>query len=48
MSDAILIAGLPGCGKSRWIASQQMHTDIRLIEWQWTQPFLAIRRCGGW
>ncbi len=32
MSD-ILIAGLPGCGKSRWIAAQP--DPMRFIEWRW-------------
>ncbi|HIQ40251.1 MAG TPA: hypothetical protein EYH46_03650 [Sulfurivirga caldicuralii] len=35
MSD-ILIAGLPGCGKSRWIAAQP--DAERFQEWQWGDP----------
>ncbi len=38
MSD-ILIAGLPGCGKSRWIAAQPDAERFR--EWRWGEPIPA-------
>lgn len=35
MSEPILIAGLPGCGKSRWIAAREAEgAPFRWIEWQ--------------
>lgn len=41
MSDTVVIVGLPGAGKSRWIAAQQSHAGIQFIEWQWGALFPA-------
>ena len=39
MSEPILIAGLPGCGKSRWIAAREAEgAPFRWLEWQPHQP----------
>lgn len=47
MSESILIAGLPGCGKSRWIAARKAEgAPFRWIEWQPGQPLDAD--CPVW